>query len=329
MKALLTGATGFIGKALALALAAAGWDVTLLARRQSRDRLPPGPFDVIEADLAEAAALAGAVGGLTVDVVVHAGAIRNRWGTPPEAYRAVNVTATQVLLDALAGRAGRFVYVSSVGVFGRPGVLGIDEGFPLRVASTWDYHSSKAAGERATLACKERIEAVVVRPTITYGPGDEDGMLTRLVQMVARRRFVRIGRGDNHVHLTYIDDLIDGLQLAMTHPQAPGGTFILAGPEPIRMRDLLGLVEAQTGVELPGWYVPARLARLAGAGCESLYRFLPGRWQPPITPDKVDNLCANRSFSSARAVQRIDYRPRWGYAAGMAATYAWILQTHL
>ena len=266
LRALVTGATGFIGSSLAGSLANSGWDVSVLVRPSSLTRLKnPERFKIIEADLKQPKALSNALANTDVDVVLHAAAIRNRWGTSQEAYYAINVEATRSLLDAVSEKTRRFVYVSSVGVFGRPGVLGIDETFPIDVSSQWDYHSSKAASEKITLDHSAQIETVVVRPTITYGPGDIDGMVTRLIQMVRNKRFVRIGRGENHVHLTHIDDITAGLRLAMTHPQAPGNIFILAGQEPINMKDLIRLIEILTSVNLPKWYIPAKMMRAAGA----------------------------------------------------------------
>jgi nucleoside-diphosphate-sugar epimerase len=324
VNALITGATGFIGGALANALLQAGWQVSVLIRPGSRSRLSdPGQFQIVEADLGKPEGLAPALEGLHPDVIVHAAAIRNRWGTPPDAYYTVNVAATQTLLDMFSGQAKRFVYVSSVGVFGRPGVLGIDESFPIQVTSTWDYHSSKVAGEKITLTQAERIEVVVVRPTITYGPGDRDGMLTRLIEMVAQKRFLRIGQGENHVHLTYIQDLVDGLQLTMTHPNAPGNTYILAGPHPIKIKALLALIEEQTHQQLPRWYLPQASARKVGAVCETIFQWLPKSWAPPITRDKVDNLCANRGFSSAKATQELGYQPQWSYETGLQQAFEW------
>jgi nucleoside-diphosphate-sugar epimerase len=325
VKALITGATGFIGGSLASFLVEAGWDISILIRPGSHSRLAhPERFRIIEGNLSQPDDVFGVVSKLSVDVVVHAAAIRNRWGTPPSAYHAVNVAATQALLDATIGRAKRFVYLSSVGVFGRPGVLKIDESFPIRVSSHWDYHSSKAAGEQATLEHREQIETVVVRPTITYGPGDTDGMVTRLIQMMSSRHFFRIGQGDNHVHLTYIDDLVNGLYLAMTRPQASGGTFILAGPEPIKIKNLLTLIEQQTQCHLPKWYIPATPTRLLGTACEMFFHLLPRNWSPPITRDKVDNLCANRGFSSAKAIHELGYQPQWDYPMGIRHTLEWI-----
>jgi nucleoside-diphosphate-sugar epimerase len=265
------------------------------------------------------------------DVVFHAAAIRDRWGTAPEEYRRANVEGTRLLLAAATGRAARFVYVSSVGVLGWPGTNRIDESFPVKVRpGEADYHGTKAAAERLVRGWPGGLETVVVRPTITYGPGDRDGMLTRLVGLIARGRFVRIGRGENHFHLTYIDDLVRGLVLAGTHPAAAGATFILAGPRSIAVRDLLALIAHALGRMPRALYLPEALARPAAWAVESLYRAaralrlpLPGSG-PPVTPAKLNVLCAHRSFSSARAARLLGYAPRIDYPEGLTRTLAWM-----
>jgi nucleoside-diphosphate-sugar epimerase len=336
MIALVTGATGFIGGALAAALAAAGWEVRVLVRPSGRARLAGAEhYRVFEADLSgPATVLEDAADGC--DVIVHAAASRDRWGTPPEEYRRTNVEGTRRLLAAATGRAARFVHVSSVGVLGWPGIDGIDESFPVNVRpGEVDYHGSKAAAERLVREWPGGLERVVVRPTITYGPGDRDGMLTRLVGLVASGRFVRVGRGENHFHLTYIDDLVRGLVLAGTHPSAADGTFILAGPRSIAVRDVLGLIERALGVVRCRFYLPETLARPAALAMEFLYRAaaalrlpLP-RSGPPLTPARLNILCAHRGFSSARAAGMLGYAPRVDYPEGLARTLAWMEETGL
>jgi nucleoside-diphosphate-sugar epimerase len=328
MIALVTGATGFIGGALAASLAATGWEVRVLVRPSGRGRLAGAErYRVFEADLGHpTGVLKEAVAGC--DVVFHAASIRDRWGTSPEEYRRANVEGTRHLLAA-TDRAGRFVYVSSVGVLGWPGVDGIDESFPIDVRpGEADYHGTKAAAEQLVRAWPGGLQTVVVRPTITYGPGDRDGMLTRLIGLVARGRFVRIGRGENHFHLTYIDDLVHGLVLAGTHPAAPGETFILAGPRSIAVREMVGLIEQAVGVAPRAIYLPEGLARPAAWAVEFLFRAggalrlpLPG---PPVTPTKLNILCAHRSFSSARAARLLGYAPRVDYQEGLIRTLAWM-----
>jgi dihydroflavonol-4-reductase len=333
MRVLVTGATGFIGGALAAGLAEKGYDVRVLMRPTSRNKLArPDRYHVVEADLdADAGLLRNAVA--SCDVVFHAAAIRNRWATSAAEYRQANVEGTQRLLNASVGQARRFVYVSSVGVLGYPGVEGIDESFPTDVHSaTVSYHSTKAEAEQIVRARGHEIEAVVARPTITYGPDDADGMATRLIDMIARGRFVRVGRGENHVHLTYIDDMVRGLILTGTHPAAAGQTFILAGPRSIAVRELVALIEQSLGLAPRTLYIPEAAARPIAWGVEFLYRLAsvlcgPGRvsW-PPLTRDKIDVLCVHRGFSSEKASKLLGYAPRVDYAEGLAHTFAWMAE---
>ncbi len=331
MKALVTGATGFIGGALAADLADQGWEVRVLVRAASRGKLMrPDRYHVVEADFdADAGLLRDAAAGC--DVVFHAAAIRDRWSTSMEEYRRANVDGTRRLLDAAVGRARRFVYVSSVGVLGHPGVLGIDESFPVNTHSgKVGYHSTKAEAESLVRERGGEVEAVVARPTITYGPGDRDGMVTRLAGMIARGRFVRVGRGANHVHLTYIDDMVRGLTLTGTHAAAPGETFILAGPRSIAIRDLIALIEQALGVAPRTACIPEGVARPIAWAVERLYRLaslVRGRAPcPPLTRDKIDTLCVHRGFSSAKAERLLGYAPRVGYEEGLPQTFAWMAE---
>jgi nucleoside-diphosphate-sugar epimerase len=331
MIALVTGATGFIGGALAASLADVGWEVRVLVRPSGRVRLTGAErYRVFEAELSgPTGVLEEAAAGC--DVVFHAASIRDRWGTSPEEYRRVNVEGTRCLLAAATGRATRFVYVSSVGVLGWPRTDNIDESFPIDVRpGQADYHGTKAAGEQVVRTWPGDLKRVVVRPTITYGPGDRDGMLTRLISLVARGRFLRIGRGVNHFHLTYIGDLLSGLMLAGAHPSAPGETFILAGPRSIAVREMLALIEPSLGVMPRSLYLPDVVARPCAWAVEAAYRALsalrlplPGSG-PPVTPPKLNVLCAHRSFSSGKAARLLGYAPRTDYPEGLTHTLAWM-----
>jgi dihydroflavonol-4-reductase len=336
MIALVTGATGFIGGALAASLAGAGWEVRVLVRPSSRARLAEAErYRVFEADLANpTGVLEEAAAGC--DVVFHAASIRDRWGTSPEEYRRANIEGTRLLLAAATGRAARFVYVSSVGVHGWPRTDNIDESFPVDVRpGESDYHGTKAAAEQLVRAWPGDLETVVVRPTITYGPGDRDGMLTRLIGLLARGRFLHIGRGENHFHLTYIDDMVRGLILAGTHPSAPGETFILAGPRSIAVREMVVLIEQALELTPRAFYLPVGLARPAAWTVEFLYRAaaalrlpLPGSG-PPVTPTKLNILCAHRSFSSAKAARLLGYAPGIDYPEGLTRALAWMREANL
>ncbi len=320
--AFVTGASGFIGGALAAHLHAQGWEVAVGVRPGSEGKLPGGhPYRVTAAPLkgVPPSALRGRV-------VFHAAAIRNRWGTPPSRYREVNVEGTRALLEAaVRGGARRFVYLSSVGVYGWPGLAMMDEATPVDDSpAATPYHRSKIAAERVVRSCAEQLETVIVRPTITCGPGDRDGMLTRLLAMLAAGRFFPIGRGENTLHLTDIADLCRGLELSGEHPAAAGETFILSGPQPVQMRRLLESAARLLEVRLPPLFVPAPLALGIGWGLAGLYRGLRLPSEPLVTPEKVRNLTARRGFSHAKAARLLGYRPRIGPEASLRRTLRWM-----
>ena len=328
MRALVTGATGFIGGALAKRLLSTGWDVDLLVRPASRKKITQPGFTVIEGDLAQPLLELNR----HYDRVYHAAAIRNRWGTSLEAYRQINVEGTHRLMEACLGRADRFIYISSVGVFGYPGVLDIDESFPVDPGEGKNgYHTTKAQAEQVVHQYDGQIETVIVRPSITYGPGDEDGMLTRLIELVDRGMFLRVGRGSNHFHLIYIDDLLAGLELVGSSPQAGGETFILAGPRAIEVNEMLSLLQRKLQRSYTRLYIPERLARLAAWSLENLYRLGAGagipffNQVPFITCDKIDTLTVNRSFSYTKAARVLGYQPGIDYEEGVSRTLDWMI----
>lgn len=331
MRALVTGATGFIGGALASALLEAGWEVRLLARPASLARLhSPNSFRILEGDLSQAnPGLPGFLEGC--DVVFHAAAIRDRYGTTQADYHKVNVIGTSSLLEAAVGRVGRFVYISSVGVYGAPGRLGIDETFSIAPGSgKLGYHTTKAEAEQVVMERAAKIEAVIVRPTITFGPGDQDGMVTRLIAMVAAGKFIRVGRGNNSFHLTYISDLVSGILLAGTHSSAAGRDFILSGPAAVQSGGFIRKVEQALGKKPARFYIPEAVARPAARLLEAVYRAgsrssLSVFQSPPIiTRDKIDTLCLHRSFSSAKAQNHLGYQPQISWEEGLERTIHWM-----
>ncbi len=318
----ITGGTGFIGGALAAHLRTLGWQVTLGVRPGSVHKLSSGhPYQVVAIPLKDAS-----VSVLRDQVIFHAAAIRNRWGTPESRYQQVNVEGTRALLEAaVQGDARRFVYLSSVGVYGWPGLAMMDENTPVDDSPhATPYHRSKIAAEHVVRSFAGQLEIVIVRPTITCGPGDRDGMLTRLLALLSAGRFVPIGRGKNTIHLTDIADLCAGLTLAGTHPQASGETFILSGPQPVQMRSLLKMAYTLLGKRAPAFFIPTPLALSIGWAMATLCRRLHLPGEPLITVEKVRNLTAHRGFSHAKATRVLNYHPKISIQETLHRTLAWM-----
>jgi nucleoside-diphosphate-sugar epimerase len=335
MEILVTGASGFIGRHLARALTAQGHQVKVLLRKPSTYVSFNGVKSCV-GDLTDADSLYQAVEG--VDLVYHLAAIRDRWGLSYQDYYAVNVEGTRHLLDAAVEQGARFVHCSSVGVLGYPGVLDIDEDHAYRPQDgKYNYHHTKALAEQLTLeyAQKGRLAAIVVRPVITYGPGDEYGMVTKLLTLLATGRFVPVGNGQNHVHLAYITDTVRGIILAGECDQAIGRIYIIPGSRPIATRELIAEVCALLECPTPRWHVPLAPAKVAAWMFESVYtlhhqlglQFLGS--EPFLTRDKIDTLTINRGFCGRRAEQELGYHPTIDYPQGLALTVAWARQAGL
>lgn len=332
MNILVTGASGFIGQHLARALTAQGHQVRVLVRRPPTNASSNGVRPFV-GDLSDADSLRQAVED--VNQIYHLAAIRDRWGLSYRDYYTVNVEGTRHLLDAAVERGARFVYCSSVGVLGYPGVLGIDEGYAYRPEDgKYNYHHTKALAEQLTLeyAQKGRLAATVVRPVITYGPGDRYGMITKLLNLLATGHFLPVGDGRNHVHLAYITDMVRGIILAGECEQAIGRVYIIPGTRPITTKELVA--EACNLLERPAprWHIPLAPAKVAAWMFESVYTVQRHlglcvlNSEPFLTRDKIDTLTINRGFCGHRAEQELGYHPVIDYPEGLAATIAWACQ---
>jgi len=322
MDVLVTGATGFIGGHLARRVAGKGHQVRVLVR-QAEPTLETLGITPYSGDLRRLESLQAAVAG--VQVVYHLAVLRDCSDVPWAHCHAINVDGTRHLVKA-AIEAGveRFVYCSSVGVARAPGQRDADETLPyLPPTSQVAYHRSKAKAEQFVLeaARGEEMAAVVVRPVITYGPEDETGMVTRLLTLVANRRFLMIGAGDNHLDLAYIDDVIDGMLLAAERGKS-GRIYILSSPQPRAMREIVELAGEVTNRQVPTFYVPTRAARTAAGAVEKIWHLL-GR-RPPLTRDAIATLTVDRGFSHMRAQAELGYRPQVNLENGFQQTAAWL-----
>src|SRR5262249_23302649 len=184
---------------------------------------------------ASAAALGRLVAG--ADAAVPVAAVYRTAGHPDPYYREVNVGGTERLLEA-AARAGvrRLVPTSTVGGHGDVRRPPADESAPLAPGDV--YQQTKAEAE--TLALRRGralgLPVVVVRPGAIYGPGET--RLLKLFRAIARGRYAIVGSGRPHYHPVYIDDLLDGYELALSHPAAAGEAFIVAGPRSVSPAEL-------------------------------------------------------------------------------------------
>ena len=242
--ALVTGASGFVGGRLTARLLRCGAPVRGLVRRPDHALAAAGA-DCVVGDLRDLDVLHRATRG--VDVVYHTAAVTlgmrgDLWGT--------NVDGTEELLGAcITNDVRRFVFVSSVSVYRPPLAPAIDEDAPI--GGFESYGQSKAAAE-AVLGevAGDPIERVILRPCQIYGPGDRSGYTGRLLVVLAARR-VPVARGPARFSLVHVDDVVEAIVAAGTHPAAAGSVFNVAGPGQTSLRELAESRGASPPITIP------------------------------------------------------------------------------
>ena len=313
---LVTGGSGFIGSHLVAALVAAGRPVRALARSpEAAARITEsagGPVQIAMGDVGDDESLKAAAEGC--GTVYHlAGTYR---GSSTDLH-ASHVGGTAKLLRAL-DKTTRMVYVSSTSVYGWEQRWPADHDTPT--APTSAYGRAKLGAEQLVLA-RATGNSVVVRPTITYGPGDTTGMLARVLKLLNRgiRRFP--GGGENRIHLTHVDDVVAGLVLA---GERGDGVYVLAGPEAAPVRRIVELVALGAGVEPPTFGIPASPLRAVGRGLEMAWSAARLDGEPPLSTHSVDVATRDRAYSAARAETELGWKPTVTLEEGLPATGAWL-----
>ncbi len=314
---LVTGATGFVGAALAARLAAEGARVTGLGRRLERvPHLAEAGVALRAVDLLDAAGTAAALAGQ--QIVFHAAAwLGERHGDERQAF-ALNVTAVERLVEAAAGAGvGRLIHISSIAAYGPPRSAVVDEDTPVATDQADAYGRTKALGDlRARkLAATLGLPLVVTRPGMVYGPHSRPWTV-RPLTLVQKGTPVLLGRGDGHAQPVYIDNYVDGLLLAATRPEAPGEAFTFVD-RPLPWRDFFGYYAAMCGRRprrLPLWLARALVA-VTGA-----LRLGPS----VLRPEMLGYYTARSVYPWTRAERLLGYRPRVGIDEGMRRTEVWL-----
>ena len=317
---LVTGATGFVGSAVARAFAGRGLDVRVLARPGSdRRNLAGFPNTIIEGDLTDPASLARAVAGCRY--LAHVAADYRIWVPDPAVMHRANVTGTTALMAA-ARNAGveRIVYCSSVAALGNigDGTPG-DESTPVtRDSLVGIYKRSKYDAEQAVLAMvADGLPAVIVNPAAPIGPRDIKPTPTGkvIIDAASGRMPAYIDTGLCVVH---VDDVAEGHALALERGRI-GARYVLGGDN-LTLAQLLGLVADIAGRAPPRIRLPIPLLWPVAIACEALARIT--GMEPPVIRDHLRMARKKMFFSSACAVSELGYAPRPARAA-VADAIAW------
>ena len=305
-RVLVTGANGFVGQALAPALAADGHWVTAAMRSVPRDPMvspAPGMRSIA----------IGALDGETdwrealrdCEVVIHlaAAAHQRTVGRSTQSLRAVNVDATLALArQARAAGVRHFIFLSSIGVLGQSSVAPLDESTPP--APTEPYAHTKAEAEAALWAlADDRMAVTVIRPPLVHGPG-APGNFGRLLDWADHGWALPLAAvTDNRRSFVGQANLVDFIRNALIHPAAHNQTFHVCDEHTLSTAELLRTLADAAGRSPRLFPVPALLirsgARLLGRG------------------DTIDRLLGSLTVDSGKARMLLGWHPPWTLQQGL------------
>ena len=293
MKVLVTGGTGYLGRAVVLALAARGHDLVVFARTATRSGLPGV---LVDGDVRDRTALERAAIGC--DAIAHSAALVSIWRRRRQDFDEVNVGGLRNVLDAAAAqRVPRVLYTSSfVALAPR------DRREPIAAN---DYQRTKLAADRLA---DERVQngspIVRVYPGVVYGPGSftEGNLVGRLIADHLKGRLPGLVGPENPWSYAYVDDVAAGHRAALEHGVI-GGRYELGGENAPQTR-VFDLVRQITGRK-PPMRIPFGVANALGAAEELRVNLFGGT--PLITRGAVEIFRHDWSLDSSRAMRELGY----------------------
>jgi dihydroflavonol-4-reductase len=329
MRIVVTGTTGFIGCQLAQMLARLGHDLVATGRVESAvesaraERLQKAGVRVEAGSLLDP----GFAAALTksCEVVIHLAAAQHEGNVPDSYFRDINVQGTRLLLEAaISAGARRFVYGSTIGVYGAASDQELNELSATRPENI--YAVTKLEAEQVVSAHSSQIETCIGRISETYGPGDF--RLLKLFRAIEHGAFIMLGSGENVRQVIYVDDLAACLLLAAEHPGAIGQTFVFAGTEVMTTNAMVAQIAVALQRRPPRMRIPVWPFRAAAAVLESTLR--PLGIQPPLTQRRLDFFTKSFLFSNAKYRDVLGFVPRVSFAEGAGQTAEWYrTQGHL
>jgi len=310
---LVTGASGFIGRALCRALVARGHRVRAVLRSPCDGTWQ----ESLVCDLATQTIAPDQM--RDIDGIFHLASrahAQDLTGTSDDVYWRINVDSTRALVDVAARsqRVRRFVYFSSVKAAADPGADCVDE--------TWDllpkdaYGRTKREAERLVLTIGDHqgMEVCILRPTLVYGPGVK-GNLAQIIGSVRRGTFPPLPEFGNKRSMVGLDDLVAAAWLAMTGDGAQGQTYIVADGIPYSTRGVYEAIRRALGLRVPEWTVP-RWAFYVGARCgDALIRLT--HFPIPLSSAALQRLSGSACYKADRLRRELGWQPKQTFFANI------------
>jgi nucleoside-diphosphate-sugar epimerase len=316
---LLTGCSGYIGRALVPNLKQKGYFVLGFDRKP----YPKADLDdFIQGDLLDQALLRRSLD--SIDTVIHLAAAKDDWGISDEEYFRDNVAVTRELLHGVGAKGIRhWVFFSSVAVLGS-GSSPLNEAAPI--APVGAYGQSKAQAEalfRQFADEETSVQSLIIRPSVVFGPENPSNTnIFRLIDAIYRNRFVMIGKGDVIKTTSYLENLIAATLFLIEKMQQGVNTFIYVDEPKLSTADIVQQICCLLQKSPPKWHIPRAiatpLAYLADIAAAVTRRDL------PITAARIQKFCRATNFD-ARAVREMGFEQPVSIEEGLRRTVQWYL----
>ncbi|WP_022940756.1 2-alkyl-3-oxoalkanoate reductase [Psychromonas hadalis] len=316
----VTGAGGFLGKALCQFLRSANINVVGFARGDYPDLTAMG-VTMIKGDISDKQSLFNAMKGC--DMVFHVASKAGIWGNK-QSYFKPNVEGTENIINACkAHNIPRLIYTSTPSVtFAGCDENGIDESSPYAQTFLNFYGLSKALAEQNILnSNSESLKTVALRPHLIWGPGDRH-LVPRVLERAKVGRLKLVGKTDKLVDTIYIDNavyahLLAAVELTQDKPKCAGKAYFLSNDEPILMAEMLNKILACQNLPAVTKRVPAPLAYAVGTLLEWIYLALRKQDEPIMTRFVAKQLSTSHYFNISAAKNDLGYSALINIEQGM------------
>ena len=313
MRIFITGASGFIGGAIARSLAAEH-EIFAMSRSDKSDvAIKKLGAEPVRCDLATLEP-----GDIPdCDAVVHCAAYVESWGTRDLTWQ-INVEGTRrTLAAAAAAGARRFLHMSTEAVLWKgQDLVDTSEDHPYPDSTPYLYAETKAEAERLVQGFdQDMMETVILRPRFVWGPGDQT-LAPEIAAMVEKGGFMWIDGGRARTSTTHIDNLVHGAKLVLERGQRAGIYFVTDG-EVRSFREFLPELMQAYGVELGERSMPSAIARPAARLIEGTWRLFGLSGVPPLTRHAIDLMCCDCILKIDKIEKELDYKPVLSVVEGL------------
>lgn len=325
MKIIVTGATGFLGQHLCLRLRKLGFDVTALGRnKEIGAKLKAQDLHFKQISLEDKKAVINSFA--SHDFVFHCAALSAPWGKK-EAFYEANVLGTEHVIQAcFQHHIKKLIYVSSPSIyFDFKERASIKEDEPLPKASANAYIASKKEAEkRVDAASQAGLAVVTLRPRGLFGPGD-NAILPRILKAIKNNQFPLINHGKAIIDLSYIDNVVDALLLAMhAAPAFNGKKYNITNGQAVNLKDFLTQLFQEMALNVHFRPVKYKGAMIVATLAEYLAKIPPfSHKEPLLTRYGVGVLGLSQTLNIEAAKQDLGYFPKISLEEGIVQVAKW------